>query len=110
MPPRPGPAAFLRSLQRPAVLGALLFVATLGLAVDLAYQAVRAEASHRAAAEAALLHHATTAAWRLAREGRSWVGYGMNEAGFSLRREAGTGAGLPGPELIVRALAPKYCD
>jgi signal transduction histidine kinase len=92
------------------VLGALLLVATLGVAGAIAWQAVRAAASHRAAAEASLTHHATIAAWRFAREGRSWVGFGMDQAENLLRREAATLASLPGPELLEELLAEKECD
>jgi signal transduction histidine kinase len=99
-----------RWIQRPGLLGALLFVATLGLAAALAWQAARAAASHRAAAEASLTHHATIAAWRFSREGRSWVGYGMNEAGDQLLREVAQREELPGPELLQRVLAQKECD
>ena len=49
----------IRLLQRPGLLAAALFAATIGLAGALAYQAARAAASHRAAAEASLVHHAT---------------------------------------------------
>jgi hypothetical protein len=88
------------------VLGALL----LGVAGAIAWQAVRAAASHRAAAEASLTHHATIAAWRFAREGRSWVGFGMDQAENLLRREAATRASLPGPELLEELFAEKECD
>ncbi len=103
-------AALLRVLQRPGLLGGVLFVATLGLAGGLAYQAASAAASHRAAAEAALTHHATIAAWRFSREGRSWVGWGMSQAGELLLHEVGQHATLPGPELLRRLLAEKDCD
>ena len=102
--------ALLRVLQRPGLLGGVLFVATLGLAGGLAYQAASAAASHRAAAEAALAHHATIAAWRFSREGRSWVGWGMSQAGELLLHEVGQHATLPGPELLRRLLAEKDCD
>jgi signal transduction histidine kinase len=88
----------------------VLFVATLGLAGALAYQAASAAASHRATAEASLAHHATIAAWRFSREGRSWVGYGMTQAGELLLHEVGQHATLPGPELLRRLLAEKDCD
>lgn len=100
----------VRLLQRPGLLGALLFVATMGLAAALAYQAARAASSHRAAAEASLAHHATIAAWRFSREGRSWIGYGMNEALAQLQRELAQRATLPGPEILQRVLAEKECD
>jgi signal transduction histidine kinase len=103
-------AALLRVLQRPGLLGGVLFVATLGLAGGLAYQAASAAASHRAAAEAALSHHATIAAWRFSREGRGWVGYGMSQAGELLLHEVGQHATLPGPEMLRRLLAEKDCD
>ena len=74
-------SALVRLVQRPGLLGGLLFLATMGLAAALAWQAAGAAASHRAAAEASLTHHATIAAWRFSREGRSWVGYGMGQAG-----------------------------
>ena len=94
-------------LRRPGLLGALLFVATMGLAAALAWQAARASASHRAAAEASLIHHATIAAWRFSREGRSWIGYGMSQAGDQLLRETTQHDSLPGPELVRRVLAEK---
>jgi signal transduction histidine kinase len=99
-----------RLTQRPGLLGALLLVATLGLAGAIAWQAVRAAASHRAVAEASLTHHATIAAWRFAREGRSWLGFGMDQAENLLRRETAARAGLPGPELLEELLAEKDCD
>ncbi|HKS06616.1 MAG TPA: HAMP domain-containing sensor histidine kinase [Gemmatimonadaceae bacterium] len=99
-----------RLAQRPGLVGAILFAATMGLAVALAYQAARAAASHRAAAEAALAHHATIAAWRFAREGRNWVSYGMGEASGMLYREVSMSRTLPGPEIFDRALAEKNCD
>jgi signal transduction histidine kinase len=98
------------SLRRSGLLGALLVVLTLGLAAALAYQAVRAAASHREAVEAALAHHAKTAAWRFAREARGWIGYGMNEAGDALQRDVAGRAWLPGPDILQELLAEKYCD
>ena len=95
---------------RPGLLGVLLFVATMGLAVALAWQAARAAASHRYAAEASLAHHATIAAWRFSREGRSWVGYGMSQAGEQLLQETAQRDVLPGPELLRKVLAEKECD
>jgi signal transduction histidine kinase len=100
----------VRLIQRPGFLGALLLVATLGLAGAIAWQAVRAAASHRAAAEASLIHHATIAAWRFAREGRSWLGFGMDQAENLLRRVTTGREGLPGPELLEELLAEKDCD
>lgn len=100
----------VRLIQRPGFLGALLLVATLGLAGAIAWQAVRAAASHRAAAEASLSHHATIAAWRFAREGRSWLGWGMDQAENLLRRATAGREGLPGPELLEELLAEKDCD
>ena len=72
--------------------------------------AFRAAGSHRAAVEAALDHHATTIAWRFAGEARSWVGFGMNEAGDALQRDVSRNTVLPGPEVLERLLAKKYCD
>jgi len=103
-------AALFRVIRRPGLLGGLLFGATLGLAGALAYQAASAAASHRAAAEASLAHHATIAAWRFSREGRSWVGYGMTQAGELLLHEVGQHETLPGPGLLRRLLAEKDCD
>jgi len=103
-------SAFVRLARRPGLLGALLFLATMGLAAALAWQAARAAASHRAAAEASLTHHATIAAWRFSREGRSWLGYGMSQAGDLLLREASQRETLPGPEVLRRLLAEKECD
>ena len=60
--------------------------------------------------EATLEHHATTAAWRYAREARGWVGYGMNEAANALEQEVARRPALPGPELLPQVLAQKYCD
>jgi signal transduction histidine kinase len=100
----------VRLLRRPGLLGALLLVATLGLAGAIAWQAARAAASHRAAAEASLTHHATIAAWRFAREGRSWLGWGMDQAENLLRRVTTGREGLPGPELLEELLAEKECD
>jgi signal transduction histidine kinase len=97
-------------LGRPGFLGASLVLVTLGLASALAYQAMTAASSHRAAVEAALSHHASTAAWRFAREARGWVGYGMEEAGGALQRETISHAVLQGPELVQSVLAEKYCD
>jgi signal transduction histidine kinase len=96
--------------RRPGLLGTILVVGTLALAGALAWQAVRAAASHRAAVEATLQHHATTAAWRYAREARGWVGYGMNEAANALEQEVARRPALQGPELLQRVLAQKYCD
>lgn len=104
--PRPGPAWG----QRPGLLGTGLVIATLGLAAALAYQAVRAAASHRAAVEATLEHHATTLAWRFAREARGWLGYGMNGAANALEQDLTRRSVLPGPEILERLLAQKYCD
>ena len=98
-----------RLLRRPGFLGTTLFIATMGLAVALAYQAVGAATQQREAAEATLAHHATIAAWRFAREGRSWVGWGMGEAGNKLQH-ATMGSTLPGPDLLSRVLAEKDCD
>ena len=105
-----GPRALSRFLLRPGVLAAILVVATLGLAAALAYHAVRAAQSHRAAVEAALHNHATTAAWRFAPEARWWIDYGMNHAGDTLQREVARTRALPGPELLQRVLAEKYCN
>jgi signal transduction histidine kinase len=102
--------SFRRWLQRPGALGAVLVGATLVLATALAYQAFQAAASHRAAVETALEHHAATAAWRFAREARGWVGWGMNEASDKLQREIGDRAVLPGPEVLHKVLAEKWCD
>ena len=99
-----------RLARRPGLLGALLFIATMGIAVALAYQAARAGTSHREAAVAALEHHAATAAWRFARAGRGWVSYGMDEASGMLFREAQMHRTLPGPEMLDRVLAMKDCD
>jgi signal transduction histidine kinase len=99
-----------RLLRRPGFLGAVLLVATLGLTGALAWQAARAAASHRAATEAALTHHATIAAWRFAREGRSWLGWGMDQAATLLTQEASRRAALPGPEILAQLLAEKECD
>ncbi len=103
-------SAFVRLARRPGLLGGLLFVATMGLAAALAWQAARAAASHRAAAEASLTHYATIAAWRFSREGRSWLGYGMSQAGDMLLQEASQHETLPGPEALRRLLAEKECD
>lgn len=103
-------SALVRLVQRPGLLGAVLFVATIGLAAALAYQAARAAASHRAAAEASLSHHATIAAWRFSREGRSWVGFGMENAGNLLLQESARRETLPGPEVLRRLLAERECD
>ncbi len=99
----------IRLIQRPGLLGGFLFGATMLVAAALAYQAARAAASHRAAAEATLEHHATIAAWRFARDARSWVGYGMSDAADRLSREAPR-AVLAGPELISTVLAEQECD
>ena len=96
--------------RRPGLLATLLAVGTLGLAAALAWQAVQAARSHRAAVEATLAHHATTAAWHFAREARSWIGYGMDQAANALTAELARRPGLHGPELLQRALAMKYCD
>ena len=96
--------------RRPGLLAAVLFMATMALAAALAWQAAGAAASHRAAAEATLTHHAIIAAWRMSREGRSWVGYGMSQAEDQLLRETAQHSELPGPELLRRALAEKDCD
>jgi signal transduction histidine kinase len=98
------------SLRHSGFFGSLLVVATLGLAGALAYQAVSAAASHRAAVEAALEHHAATAAWRFASQARGWIGFGMNRAGDALQKEVARNAALPGPEVFQRVLAEKYCD
>jgi len=99
-----------RRLSRPGLLGALLVVVTLGLASALAYEAVTSAYQHRASVEAALQHHAQTAAWRFAREARGWVGWGMDEAGGALQRETAGHASLLGPELLQRVLSEKWCD
>jgi signal transduction histidine kinase len=103
-------SAWSRLAQRPGLLGALLFATTMGLAAALAWQAARAASSHRAAAEASLTHHAVIAAWRFSREGRSWVGFGMNQAGDMLQSEIAGRRDLPGPEVLRRVLAEKECD
>lgn len=100
----------LRLARRPGLLGAALFISTIGLTAALAWQAARATASHRAAAETSLSFHATIAAWRFAREARSWVGFGMDEAGQKLQRETSQGERLPGPDVLYRLLAEKDCD
>src|SRR5258706_8966479 len=99
-----------QSLLRTGLFGALLVAVTLGLASALAYQAARAASSHRYAVEAALSHHATTAAWRFAREARGWVGWGMNESADVLQRELGARPKLPGPDILTQLFADKYCD
>ena len=99
-----------RSLERPGVLGGLLVVATLGVSAALAWQAVRAASLHQAAVESALAHHASTAAWRYAREARGWIDWGMNEASAAIQRELGRQEKLPGPDVLRRVLAEKYCD
>jgi signal transduction histidine kinase len=104
------PGSFRQTLRRPGLLGALLVTVTLGLAAALAHQAVGAASSHRAAVEAALEHHASTAAWRFTREARSWVGWGMNEARTALQRDVERHVNPPGPEIMQRVLATKYCD
>src|SRR5688572_19715143 len=96
--------------RRPGLLGALLFAATMALAGALAWQAVRAAGSHRAAAEASLAHHATIAAWRFARDARIWVGYGMGGASDRLQLDIDAKRVLPGPEVLRRLLAEKECD
>jgi signal transduction histidine kinase len=103
-------SAFVRLARRPGLLGAALFVSTMGLAGALAWQAARATASHRAAAETSLSFHATIAAWRFAREARSWVWFGMDEAAQKLQRETAQGERLPGPEILYRLLGEKDCD
>jgi signal transduction histidine kinase len=97
-------------LRRPGLLGAILVVLTLGLAAALAYQAVRAAASHRAAVETALDHHATIAAWRFTREARGWTAYVMNAAVERLEQDVERRASLPGPEVLQRLFAEKYCE
>ncbi|MGH7560971.1 MAG: sensor histidine kinase [Gemmatimonadales bacterium] len=92
------------------MLGGLLIAATLGLAGALAWQAARSAASHRAAAEASLTHHATIAAWRFAREGRSWLGWGMDQAGNLLQQQVAYQPTLPGPGILEQLLAEKECD
>ena len=101
-----GPSFF----NRPGLLSAFLFLATMGLAAALAWQAAGAAASHRAAAETSLAHHATIAAWRFSREGRSWIGFGMTQARDLLLQETSRLPALPGPELLLRVLAEKECD
>ena len=91
-------------------MGAVLFIATMGIAIALAVQATRAASSHRAASEAALTHHATIVAWRFAGDGRSWLAFGMNEAGSALNRAVTMQKALPGPEVLVDLLAEKECD
>lgn len=99
----------LRLTRRPGLLAAFLFAATLIVAAALAHQAAGAAASHRAAAEATLEHHAASAAWRFAREGRSWVGFGMSDASNRLNRDAAR-AGRTGPEVVSLVLREKECD
>ena len=99
-----------RSSARPGLLAAVLFTATLGLAAALAWQAAGAASAHREAVEATLTHHAIIAAWRMSREGRSWVGYGMAQAEEALLRETAQHPELPGPEMLKRVLAEKDCD
>src|SRR5690242_10188621 len=99
-----------RSSPRTGLLAAVLFTATLGLAAALAWQAAGAAAAHREAVEATLTHHAIIAAWRMSREGRSWVGYGMAQAEEALLRETAQHPELPGPEMLKRVLAEKDCD
>ena len=103
MPPR-------GSFARPGFLGALLVAATLALAIALAYQAVSAAASHRAAVETALVHHASTAAWRFAREARISVDFGMMAAGDSLQSHLSRRPVLPGPEVLKQLFDETYCD
>lgn len=104
------PSSAGRLWERPGLIGALLFIATMGIAIALAVQATRASSSHRAASEAALRHHASIVAWRFAQDGRGWVGYGMNEAGSALNRAVTSRATLPGPEVLIELLATKDCD
>jgi signal transduction histidine kinase len=99
-----------RTLRRPGVIGAVLVVSTLGVVAALAYQAARAAASHREAVQTALEHHATTAAWRFAREARGWLGWGIEHAGDAVQREVSKHAMLPGPDVLRRVLEEKYCD
>jgi len=97
-------------LHRLSLLGAALVATTLGIAFVIGFQAVRAASLHRRAAEASLKHHAGIAAWRFAREARSWLGFGMAQAGDQLRAELGRHATLPGPDVLQRVLAEKECD
>ena len=99
-----------RTLERPGVLGGVLVVATLVVSAALAYQAVYAASLHRAAVESALAHHASTAAWRFARGARVWVNYGMDQAHDAIQRELVKQEKLPGPDVLKRVLAEKYCD
>jgi signal transduction histidine kinase len=99
-----------RTFERPGVLGGFLVVATLGVSSALAWQAVRAADLHRSAVESALAHHASTAAWRFARGARLWVGYGMDRAADTLQHEVAKQDKLPGPDVLKRVLAEKYCD
>src|ERR1043166_3886342 len=99
-----------RSSARPGLLAAVLFTATLPLAGALAGQAAGAAAAHREPVEATLTHHAIIAAWRMSREGRSWVGYGMAQAEEALLRETAQHPVLPGPEVLRKVLAEKDCD
>ena len=105
-----GRRPLFRLIRRPGFLGALLFLGALALAAVLANQAARSAAIHRYAAEATLSHHATIAAWRFAREGRSWIGWGMGQAGDQLLHEVASLPALPGPELLQKVLAQKDCD
>ena len=100
-----------RLAERPVVLGVLLLVATLILAGALGFEATRAAASHRAAVERTLHDYAAIAAWHYARQGRIWLGFGMNEASAMIERALSTERGpLPGPSLLHRVLAEKDCD
>ncbi|HUG26856.1 MAG TPA: HAMP domain-containing sensor histidine kinase [Gemmatimonadales bacterium] len=101
---------FLRLIQRPGLLGATLFVVTMGLAAALAYQAVGAATAQRTAAEATLAHHATIAAWRFAREGRSWLDFGMAQAGDLLFKEIVRRETLPDADVLQQLLADEDCD
>lgn len=98
-------------MQRPGVLGVILLVATLVLAGALGLEATRAAASHRAAAERTLHDYAAIAAWQYARQGRIWLGFGMNEASAAIERRLSVTRGpLPGPGLLHQVLAEKECD
>lgn len=106
------PASRLARLsERPGVLGVVLLVATLVLAGALGLEATRSAASHRAAVERTLHDYAAIAAWQYARQGRIWLGFGMNEASAMIERALSTERGpLPGPSLLHRVLAEKECD
>jgi signal transduction histidine kinase len=112
MPPRDRSSTtwLKRSLERPGVLGGFLVVATLGVSAALAWQAARAASLHRAAVESALAHHAATAAWRFARGARGWISWGMNEGANKIQEVVGPREKLPGPDVLQRVLAEKYCD